>query len=121
MAAGWARGPYAPAGSPRGRQAAAPRSAGATRGNDERTWAVEQLMLTGANTGHEIWTAVALAVVITQAATVATSVYLHRALAHRSIHARRAADVAFRTVLWLTTGQRRREWVAGPRKHHPYT
>ena len=78
-------------------------------------------MLTGATTGHAIWTAVALAVVITQAATVATSVYLHRALAHRSIRARRAADVAFRTVLWLTTGQRRREWVAVHRKHHAYT
>jgi stearoyl-CoA desaturase (delta-9 desaturase) len=78
-------------------------------------------MLTGATTGHEIWTAVALAIVITQAATVATSVYLHRALAHRSIRAGRAADVAFRIVLWLTTGQRRREWVAVHRKHHAYT
>ena len=30
-------------------------------------------------------------------------------------------DVFFRTVLWLTTGQRRREWVAVHRKHHTFT
>src|SRR3989449_11524362 len=27
----------------------------------------------------------------------------------------------FRTVLWLTTGQRRQEWVAVHRKHHAFT
>ena len=47
--------------------------------------------------------------------------YLHRALAHRSIRVHPAADVGFRIVLWLTTGQRRREWVAVHRKHHAYT
>jgi stearoyl-CoA desaturase (delta-9 desaturase) len=31
------------------------------------------------------------------------------------------ADVVFRAVLWLTTGQRRREWVAVHRKHHTFT
>ena len=31
------------------------------------------------------------------------------------------ADVVFRAVLWLTTGQRRREWVAVHRKHHAFT
>ena len=31
------------------------------------------------------------------------------------------ADVAFRVLLWLTTGQRRRQWVAVHRKHHTFT
>jgi len=31
------------------------------------------------------------------------------------------ADVVFRAILWLTTGQRRREWVAVHRKHHAFT
>jgi stearoyl-CoA desaturase (delta-9 desaturase) len=48
-------------------------------------------------------------------------VYLHRALAHRSLRLHPAADVAFRAVLWLTTGQNRREWVAVHRKHHAFT
>jgi stearoyl-CoA desaturase (delta-9 desaturase) len=64
----------------------------------------------------------ALAVLaLTQAAVLATSVYLHRALTHRSLVVHPVADVAFRTVLWLTTGQRRREWVAVHRKHHTFT
>ncbi len=46
---------------------------------------------------------------------------MHRALAHRSLTVHPIADVFFRTVLWLTTGQRRREWVAVHRKHHTFT
>jgi stearoyl-CoA desaturase (delta-9 desaturase) len=30
------------------------------------------------------------------------------------------ADVLFRTLLWLTTGQRRQQWVAVHRKHHTF-
>jgi stearoyl-CoA desaturase (delta-9 desaturase) len=58
---------------------------------------------------------------LTQVAVIATSIYLHRALAHRSIHVHPIADVVFRTVLWLTTGQCRQEWVAVHRKHHTFT
>lgn len=47
--------------------------------------------------------------------------YLHRALAHRALTVHPVADVFFRTVLWLTTGQHRREWVAVHRKHHTFT
>ena len=52
---------------------------------------------------------------------MATSVYLHRALAHHALAMRPVADLVFRTVLWLTTRQRRQEWVAVHRKHHTYT
>jgi stearoyl-CoA desaturase (delta-9 desaturase) len=67
------------------------------------------------------WTTPLTAIVLTQVAVIATSIYLHRALAHRSLRLHPIVDVAFRTVLWLTTGQSRQEWVAVHRKHHTYT
>lgn len=69
----------------------------------------------------EIWMVPAAAVVVTQLALIATSVYLHRTLAHRALTVSPVVDVLFRTVLWLTTGQRRQEWVAVHRKHHTFT
>lgn len=68
-----------------------------------------------------LWMAPLAAIALTQVAVIATSVYLHRALAHRALTVHPVADVLFRTVLWLTTGQRRREWVAVHRKHHAFT
>lgn len=69
----------------------------------------------------EVWVVPVVAVALVQAAVIATSVYLHRALAHRALVVHPVADVLFRTVLWLTTGQRRQEWVAVHRKHHAFT
>ncbi|HEY3066288.1 MAG TPA: fatty acid desaturase [Methylomirabilota bacterium] len=62
-----------------------------------------------------------VAIALSQAAVIATSIYLHRALAHRALRVHPVADVFFRVVLWLTTGQSRREWVAVHRKHHTFT
>ena len=59
--------------------------------------------------------------VVTQAAVIATSIYLHRGLAHRALILHPLADWMFRFVLWFTTGQNRREWVAVHRKHHAFT
>jgi len=67
------------------------------------------------------WLGPLIAIALTQIAAVATSLYLHRALAHRSVAVHPAADVLFRAVLWMTTGQDRREWVAVHRKHHAFT
>ncbi|MET0484140.1 MAG: fatty acid desaturase [Candidatus Rokuibacteriota bacterium] len=67
------------------------------------------------------WTVVLSSIVITQVAVIATSIYLHRALAHRSLRVNAPADVAFRVALWLTTGQSRQQWVAVHRKHHTFT
>ena len=64
---------------------------------------------------------VIVSVVLAQVATFATSIYLHRALAHRALALHPVADVLFRAVLWLTTGQSRRQWVAVHRKHHTFT
>lgn len=61
------------------------------------------------------------AVVVSQLAAFATTIYLHRVLAHRSISLKPVADVACRLILWITTGMRGREWVAVHRKHHAFT
>jgi stearoyl-CoA desaturase (delta-9 desaturase) len=62
-----------------------------------------------------------VALALAQVAAIATSIYLHRTLAHQSLRLHPIADVCFRAVLWLTTGQTRREWVAVHRKHHKFT
>jgi stearoyl-CoA desaturase (delta-9 desaturase) len=62
-----------------------------------------------------------VALVLAEIAVIATSVYLHRGLAHRSLRLHPVTDGCFRTLLWLTTGQSRREWVAVHRKHHAFT
>jgi stearoyl-CoA desaturase (delta-9 desaturase) len=62
-----------------------------------------------------------VAVALSQNAVLATSIYLHRALAHRSLHIHPTVGVMFRAILWLTTGQSRQEWVAIHRKHHAFT
>ena len=61
------------------------------------------------------------AMFVTQAAVVATTVYLHRGLSHRALTVHPLAALPFRLVLWVTTGQRPREWVAVHRKHHAST
>ena len=68
-----------------------------------------------------LWIVLLAAIVLTETAVIATSMYLHRALAHRSLAVQPTAELLFRTVLWLTTGQDRREWVAVHRKHHAFT
>jgi stearoyl-CoA desaturase (delta-9 desaturase) len=70
---------------------------------------------------REAWVVPVVTIALTQVAVIATSVYLHRALAHRSLHLHPVSDVIFRIVLWLTTGQSRQEWVAVHRKHHTFT
>lgn len=67
------------------------------------------------------WLVPIVGIILTQAAVIATSIYLHRALAHRALALHPIADLFFRTILWLTTGQRRQEWVAVHRKHHTFT
>jgi stearoyl-CoA desaturase (Delta-9 desaturase) len=68
-----------------------------------------------------MWIAPLVALALTQIAVLATSVYLHRTLAHRSLAVHPVADALFRMVLWVTTGQDRRQWVAVHRKHHAFT
>ncbi|HEX5094879.1 MAG TPA: fatty acid desaturase [Acidimicrobiia bacterium] len=65
--------------------------------------------------------AIVAALVVTQFATAATTVYLHRALTHRAMTVRPEAALPFRFVIWITTGMKPREWVAVHRKHHAAT
>jgi stearoyl-CoA desaturase (Delta-9 desaturase) len=58
---------------------------------------------------------------LTQFASLATSIYLHRALAHHSLSLRPVLALGFRTILWLLTGQSQQQWVAVHRKHHTFT
>jgi stearoyl-CoA desaturase (delta-9 desaturase) len=66
------------------------------------------------------WAAPIIALALSQIAVIATSIYLHRTLAHRALRLHPAADLVFRVVLWLTTGQSRQQWVAVHRKHHAF-
>lgn len=63
-------------------------------------------------------TAVLVALVVTQAASLATTVYLHRTVAHRALRLHPAVSFGFRALLWVTTGLKPREWAAVHRFHH---
>jgi len=58
---------------------------------------------------------------VTFGANVLTTVYLHRAAAHRALTLRQPAVFVFRLLVWLSTGIRPRQWVAVHRKHHAFT
>lgn len=62
--------------------------------------------------------ALLLAVAVTQLAIFSTTIYLHRALAHRAVTLSPGLVWFFRIVIWVTTGLRPREWVAVHRLHH---
>lgn len=57
---------------------------------------------------------------ISQVGTLATTIYLHRTLAHRSLRLSPGVTFAFRVIIWITTGIKPREWVAVHRRHHAF-
>ncbi|HVW35547.1 MAG TPA: fatty acid desaturase, partial [Acidimicrobiia bacterium] len=61
------------------------------------------------------------AVLVTQASVLATTVYLHRVLAHRSLTVRPGVALVFRLIIWIMTGITPRAWVAVHRKHHAFS
>jgi stearoyl-CoA desaturase (Delta-9 desaturase) len=65
--------------------------------------------------------AILLGLALSQVGNLATTIYLHRALAHRAITLSPAAAFAARVVIWLTTGIKPREWAAVHRRHHAFT
>ena len=62
-----------------------------------------------------------VAALVTQASVLATTVYLHRVLAHRSLTVRPPVAFVFRVILWITTGISPRAWVAVHRRHHAFS
>jgi stearoyl-CoA desaturase (Delta-9 desaturase) len=65
--------------------------------------------------------ALVIGISVTTLANVCTTVFLHRGLSHRAITFSRPAHAAFKTLVWLSTGIKIREWVAVHRKHHAHT
>jgi stearoyl-CoA desaturase (delta-9 desaturase) len=58
---------------------------------------------------------------VTMLANLATTIYLHRTLAHRAMTMRPGLAWFFRLVIWMSVGIRPRQWVAVHRKHHAFT
>ncbi len=61
------------------------------------------------------------AILAMQLSTFATTIYLHRAMAHKGLRLHPAVAALAQTELWLFTGIVTREWVAVHRKHHHFT
>ena len=65
--------------------------------------------------------ALVLTAVSVQLSSFATSLYLHRCLAHRGLYLHPLITFPMRVHLWLATGLSAKEWVAVHRKHHRHT
>lgn len=59
--------------------------------------------------------------VLMQISVFATTIYLHRGLAHRAVRFHPAMQMTFRTLIWMLTGIVPRQWAAVHRKHHRFT
>lgn len=64
------------------------------------------------------WLALAIGLVTAQLGILATTIYLHRGLAHRGLTVHPVPSFFLRFFLWLSTGMKAREWVAVHRRHH---
>ena len=58
---------------------------------------------------------------VTTLANLGTTVYMHRARAHKALTLHPFAVFCARLTIWLSTGIRPRQWVAVHRKHHAFT
>ena len=58
---------------------------------------------------------------VSMVANVATTVFLHRALAHKALTMKTPLRFTFRVVVWVASGIRPRQWAAVHRKHHAFT
>jgi len=64
--------------------------------------------------------AVLIGLLLTQFSFFLTTIYLHRALAHRALSLSPALRAVCRILIWIGTGTRPRQWVAVHRKHHAF-
>jgi stearoyl-CoA desaturase (delta-9 desaturase) len=65
--------------------------------------------------------AIIIGFVLAEVATLITTVFLHRVLAHRSIRLHPAMTMIMRFATWTLTSISPREWVAVHRKHHNFS
>lgn len=68
-----------------------------------------------------IMLAVFVGFAVTTLANLGTTIYLHRALAHKALTLHPFVVFCARFTIWLSTGIRPRQWVAVHRKHHAFT
>lgn len=68
-----------------------------------------------------VLTALLMVALAVELSAFATSIYLHRCLAHRSLRLHPLAAFPLRLQLWLATGIVPNQWVAVHRKHHRFT
>jgi stearoyl-CoA desaturase (delta-9 desaturase) len=68
-----------------------------------------------------VFGALAIALLLVQFSFFLTTIYLHRALAHRALTLSPRTLAACRVLIWVATGTRPRQWVAVHRKHHAFT
>jgi stearoyl-CoA desaturase (Delta-9 desaturase) len=70
--------------------------------------------------GHLIWFYLLIGIVVSEFASLLTTVYLHRASTHRSVIFHPVLEFFMQFGLWLTTGINRKEWVAVHLCHHAH-
>jgi len=68
-----------------------------------------------------LFVALVIGFTVTTLANLGTTVFLHRALAHKALTLHPIASFVARVTIWLSTGIRPRQWVAVHRKHHAFT
>src|SRR5918995_4367706 len=73
----------------------------------------------GGRVGYVV--AIVVGLVLSQVATLITTVYLHRVLSHKSIRLHPAVTMFMRLSTWMLTSISPREWVAVHRKHHNFS
>jgi len=67
-----------------------------------------------------ILVAILVASASVQLSSLCTTIYLHRAMAHKGLRLHPAVAMIMRIEIWLFTGISMREWVAVHRKHHHF-
>ncbi len=70
---------------------------------------------------HPFWIAAIAVFVLLEINVLFTSVYLHRAMSHRSVILKNFPGLIMRMWLWFFAGQSMRSWVAVHRKHHQFS
>jgi stearoyl-CoA desaturase (delta-9 desaturase) len=69
---------------------------------------------------RHLLTALLVGFATSQVAAFATTVYLHRTVAHRALRLSSGVAFFFRVLIWITTGVKPREWAAVHRRHHAF-
>ena len=70
---------------------------------------------------HVFLKSLIIAFVVTQIGIFCTTIFLHRAASHKALKLSFRMTILFRTLIWITTGIKPRQWVGVHRAHHAFT